>query len=194
MRGSLSHAVLRAAIGLAGIVAMVVACTPSVGDRCNISTDCSTQGDKLCDTSQPGGYCTQLNCIGNKCVDDALCILFNSATPGCAFNDRSGPGASRVSRSFCMAECTQNSDCRDGYVCADPRTIPWNASILDNNQGRRACLPAPLEVDAGTIVTAAPVCGPSSPAVSVIDAGASVINDAGPTPPPLFPDAGADGG
>ena len=74
MRASLSYAVFRAAVGLAGILAMVVACTPSVGDRCNISTDCSTQGDKLCDTSQPGGYCTQLNCLGNKCVDDALCI------------------------------------------------------------------------------------------------------------------------
>ena len=30
--------------------------------KCVLSTDCSQQGTLVCDTSQPAGYCTQLNC------------------------------------------------------------------------------------------------------------------------------------
>ncbi len=199
MRASLSYAFLRAAravIVAVGAAAIALACSPSIGDKCTLSTDCSSQGDRLCDTSQPNGYCTQLNCIGNKCADQSVCVLFNAATPGCAYTDRSGPNASRIARSFCMAECTKNSDCREHYICADPRTSPWSAVILDDNQGRKNCLPAPIEdLDASVSATPAPVCGSSSPAVSVIDAGASTIYDAGVTPPPLFSsDAGADGG
>lgn len=182
----------------------MIACTPEIGDKCQVSTDCSIRGDRLCDVSQPGGYCTQLNCRGNSCADEAACVLFNSALPGCAYDDRAGPFGSRVARSFCMAKCESNGDCRDGYVCADARTYPWNAVILDDDQGKRTCLAMPLEgQDGGTAgpgVTA-PVCGPAAPPVSPIDAGAAAIH-APPGPPPLFPgavdagpkDAATDGG
>jgi hypothetical protein len=158
-----------------------------------VSTDCSVRGDRLCDTSQPEGYCTQLNCTGNNCADEASCVLFNSAVPGCGFDDRSGPFGSRIARSFCMAKCESNGDCRDGYVCADPRSYPWNAVILDNNQSKRSCLAIPLEgQDAGAArpdTEAAPVCGPVAPPVSSIDASAPSLGapDAGP----LVPDAGS---
>jgi hypothetical protein len=187
------------AAGLALLAA--VACTPSIGDDCRVSTDCSIRGDRLCDTAQPGGYCTQLNCGGGGCADEATCVLFNSAVPGCGYDDRSGPFGSRVARSFCMATCTSNGDCRGGYVCADPRGYPWNAVILDNQQNRRTCLAVPPEGqdagDAGPVSTAL-VCGPSAPPVSTIDAAAPVIQDG--APPPLFPqdagprDAATDGG
>lgn len=95
-----------------------------------------------------------------------------------------------------MAQCQTDSDCRSGYVCADPRTFPWNAVILDDDQGKRSCLPVPLEgQDAGTVGAApgAPVCGPAAPQLTPIDAGAGHVNPG--APPPLFPDAGvADGG
>ncbi len=182
---------------LAGALALAAACTPEIGDTCRVSTDCSIQGDRLCDTSQPGGYCTQLNCRGNKCVDEAACVLFNSAVPGCGYDDRSGPFGSRVARSFCMARCETTSDCRSGYVCADPRSYPWNAVILDDDQGKRACLAIPLEGQDGGTVGPAPsaqVCGPAAPALTPIDAGAAQIKPGSP-PPPLFPDAGTrDGG
>ncbi len=177
------------------LLGLVAACTPEIGDRCRVSTDCSVQGDRLCDVSQPGGYCTQLNCSGNKCADEAACILFGSALPGCGFDDRSGPSGSRVARSFCMAACESNSDCRPEYVCADPRGYPWNAIILDDDQGKRACLPIPLEGQDGGMTgpaTTAPVCGPAAPPLSPIDAGPSRISDAGLSP--LLPDAGADAG
>ena len=90
-----------ALLGLAlGAVAISQACTPEIGDKCIVSTDCSVQGDRLCDTSQPDGYCTQLNCRGNDCSDEAACVLFNSAVPGCNFDDRPRPYGSRIARSF----------------------------------------------------------------------------------------------
>jgi hypothetical protein len=184
------------------VFAGVAACTPEIGDKCQVSTDCSIQGDRLCDISQPEGYCTQLNCNGNSCPDEAACVLFGSAVPGCGFDDRSGPGGSRIARSFCMAMCQSNSDCRDGYVCADARTFPWSAVILDDNQTKRTCLPRPLEAgDGGTAdagvdapTPAVPlVCGPVAPPVSAIDASAPRIQTPGVTPPALFPDASAGG-
>ncbi len=174
------------------LFAAAVSCTPEIGAKCQVSTDCSIRGDRLCDTSQPGGYCTQLNCQGNGCADEATCVLFNSALPGCGFDDRSGPFGSRVARSFCMAQCESNGDCRDGYVCADPRTFPWNAVILDDNQNKRTCLAVPLEgQDGGAAGPAppAPVCGPVAPPMTPIDAAAPSIQEAGATSP-LFPDAG----
>ena len=158
------------------------------------------RGDRLCDVSQPEGYCTALNCRGGSCADDAVCVLFSSAVPGCGYNDRSGTFGSRVARSFCIAPCTSNTDCRAGYVCADPRTYPWNAVVLENDQSRRTCLAVPLEgQDGGTggpDAGIAPVCGPAAPPLTPIDAGAARVFDAGLPVPPLFPvgDAGASGG
>ncbi|MDF2698197.1 MAG: hypothetical protein K0S65_6580 [Labilithrix sp.] len=184
------------AAGLA-LLAAIAACTPEIGDKCQVSTDCSVQGDRLCDTSQPGGYCTQLNCQGNSCFDEASCVLFGSAIPGCGFDDRSGRYGSRVARSFCMAKCESNGDCREGYVCADPTKYPWNAVILDDNQSKRSCLAIPLEgqdagADAGN-PDAGP-CNATAPDAGRIEASAP-SRDGGI--PPLFPkisDAATDGG
>lgn len=181
---------------MGALLAGLLGCTPEIGDKCRISTDCSVRGDRLCDTSQPGGYCTLLNCGGNGCPDEASCVLFNAAIPGCAFSDRSGPAGSRMARSFCMAECESDGDCRSGYACADPRTPPWNAVILDDDQGKRSCLPLALEEghDAGLAATHQPtVCEPVAPPVPGIDAGAPHVYDAGVAPGPLFPDAGDAG-
>ena len=178
---------------IAWLAALAIACNyDPYPNKSQVSTDCSIRGDRLCDTSQPGGYCTQLNCRGNGCADEATCVLFNSAMPGCGYDDRSGPFGSRVARSFCMAQCESNGDCRDGYVCADPRTFPWNAVILDDNQSKRTCLAVPLEgQDGGTAgpVEPAPVCKAVAPPMTPIDAAAPTIQEAGAAPP-LFPDAG----
>jgi hypothetical protein len=176
----------------AALSVSVAGCTPEIGDKCAVSTDCSIRGDRLCDTSQPGGYCTQLNCSGNGCADEAACVLFDSAIPGCGYDDRSGPRGSRIARSFCMAQCESNGDCRTGYVCADPRTFPWNAIILDDNQAKRTCLAAPIEgqdggPDAGEVQGSAAVCRATTDAAAPIDASPATIYT--PQLPPLVPDA-----
>lgn len=168
-----------ACLALAGLAA----CTPEIGDKCVLSTDCSIRSDRVCDTSQPNGYCTQ-NCRGNGCPDKAACVLYNTALPGCGFDDRAGPFGSRVARSFCTARCFSNEDCRteDGYVCADPRSPPWNAMILDDVQDQLTCLVIPAEGLDGGVANAtgqAPVCGPSAPEAPPIDAGKAPMVDAG---------------
>ena len=121
----------------AALLAASSACTPKIGDKCTISTDCSQSGDRLCDTSQPGGYCTQFNCRGNTCPDKAACVLFDSSLPGCSYDDRSGRFGGRTARSFCIERCETDADCRDGsYVCADPRSGVFGGLILDNAPSR----------------------------------------------------------
>ena len=176
---------------------VLAACRPEIGDKCQVSTDCSVRGDRLCDTSQPGGYCTQFNCRANTCPDQAGCVLFNAAIPGCGYDDRSGPFGSRVARGSCIARCESNSDCRteDGYVCADPRGAPWRALVLDDDQSIKVCLVVPVEgLDAGKApppVGTAAVCSPAAPTPPPIDAGPAKIYDAA-SPSPIVQDAGAD--
>lgn len=183
----------------AAFIGILAGCTPSIGDKCVLSTDCSTRGDRLCDTSQPDGYCTQFNCSKNGCPDDAACVLFNANVPGCGYDDRSGGYGSRVARSFCVAKCSTNDDCRAGYVCVPPQASPWNGLVLDDNQFRLNCMAAPLGFDpdageAGAAIMSpgppAPVCNVVGPDVGKIDASAPSIAEAGTTPP-LVTDAGS---
>lgn len=162
----------------------LVACQPSIGDRCQLSTDCSRRGDRLCDTSQPEGYCTLFNCYGESCPDDSVCVQFAGTIPGCTYDDRR---PSRVGRSMCLAPCTDDSDCRAGYVCRAPSDAPYGAQILKSDKTKKVCLVAPVvsvaqTADAGK----APVCSYSGPDVPAIDAAAPVPVDAGSV------DAGSD--
>ena len=174
---------------LAVALVALSACTPEIGDKCVLSTDCSTRGDRLCDTSQPDGYCTQFNCSKNSCPNNAACVLFNAAIPGCGYDDRSGGYGSRVARAFCVASCGQDSDCRSGYMCGDPRGAPWNGFVQDDVQDKRTCLvlPADYTPDGGAsapISSQAPplVCSVVGPKVPAIDASPPHIVDASVTP------------
>ena len=198
---------------LAFALVALSACTPTIGDKCVLSTDCSTRGDRLCDTSQPDGYCTQFNCSKNSCPDNAACILFNAGIPGCGYDDRSGGYGSRVARAFCVASCGQDSDCRPGYLCGDPKSAPWGGLVQDDNQDRRSCLVIPLDYnpDGGTDAATSPakdggtplVCGAVGPKVPpIVATPAKITEDAGVAPAPVdsgVSDAGdagdaADGG
>jgi hypothetical protein len=173
----------------------LAACTPNIGDKCILSTDCSTRGDRLCDTSQPDGYCTQFNCSKNSCPDEAACVLFNAGVQGCGYDDRSGGYGSRIARAFCVGSCGKDSDCRAGYICADPRGAPWNGFVQDDDQNKRTCLVAPSDYnpDAGPISSPgapAPVCSSVGPKVDAIDASPPRIADSGGVTSPV--DAGSD--
>jgi hypothetical protein len=179
-------------LSVAAAVAALAACTPHIGDKCQLSTDCSIQGTLLCDTSQPNGYCTSLNCVADHCQDTAACVQLEPALPGCPYNDR---GPARTGRSLCMQRCTSNSDCRqsDGYVCADPREAPWNALILDDDQAQHVCILAPnaasFPPDGGADAGPPPVCSASGPFVPPIDASVMLEGfDSG------GPDVGVDSG
>ena len=127
---------------LIGAALTLLGCQPSIGDKCVLSTDCSLRGERLCDTSQPGGYCTVFNCRANQCPEESACVMFQPNVPGCAYNDRAWQ---RTGRNFCMVRCESDGDCRAGYVCADPRAVPWSGFILDDDQNQRVCIPPELE-------------------------------------------------
>jgi hypothetical protein len=117
-----------------------IGCTPKIGDDCSTSTDCSLCGDRLCDSTQPGGYCTVFNCEPDTCPDEAQCVAFNSELdPVC----ESVGGSSRFQRTFCMKRCGGDGDCRNGYVCLDTRQQPngWGAIVVDGTpDGLKICV------------------------------------------------------
>ena len=171
-------------------------CTPKIGDSCALSTDCASDGTRVCDTSEPGGFCTVINCTGNalgsQCPDNALCVNFLPNEPGCPRQVRS-PAATAVSE--CRDTCGSDSDCRTDYYCRDPRLPPWSAQILDPEQVVTICLPLLVFVDGGTssvnygydgsLDAVPPVCqstGPSFdagfPPLDAGDAGVDAAADA----------------
>jgi hypothetical protein len=138
----LSQAVLVLLLGLSAF-----ACTPKIGDSCTVSTNCSASGDRLCDITEPGGYCTIFNCEPGSCPDSSVCINFGtelSSVDQCS----SSQGNSPYQRSFCMAPCSSDGDCRGGYSCQDlsgkPKAdgSPGNALgavLADNTGDGRVC-------------------------------------------------------
>jgi hypothetical protein len=134
----------RACLGLVGVGAAVLAgCAPKIGDHCVLNTDCGSSGTLVCDTSMPGGYCTEFNCQAGKCQNNAACVEFQASVPGCPYDDYDSP--SRTGRTFCLKTCQRDSDCRqsEGYVCGAPKGDPWHAAIIDDNQGERVCIVGP---------------------------------------------------
>lgn len=99
-----------ASLALAAI-ALASACTPRIGDGCSSSTNCSINGDRVCDLTQPHGACEVFDCQADQCPDDAVCTRFHPDEP-------------RLSVVACMHRCSSDSDCRqgDGYRCVDPAT------------------------------------------------------------------------
>jgi hypothetical protein len=53
-----------------------VSCGKQIGDDCQTATDCNPNGGRICDLSQPGGYCTVLGCDETTCPSEATCIRF----------------------------------------------------------------------------------------------------------------------
>jgi hypothetical protein len=102
-----------------------------------VSSDCSSSGDRFCDTSSRGGYCTVQGCDFDTCPDEAACIRFFSggfenklcdpAVPGgdgkCSLDELCSLVGQCVPRSsesrFCMRTCGDDGDCREGYECRD---------------------------------------------------------------------------
>lgn len=90
-----------------GLLALLAACRPQIGDSCFQSAECSPDGRELraCDTTMPDGYCTVGNCGADTCADEASCVSFRDGD-----------------LTFCMRSCTSDEECRtdDGYACITP--------------------------------------------------------------------------
>ena len=107
---------LGAALGaLCLLLSVGAGCGRGIGDACESSLRCSAGGTRLCDMTQPGGYCTLAACQPGNCPNDAVCVTFwQNTTSATQSSDRN-----RLSTNYCMRKCDERSDCRDdeGYDC-----------------------------------------------------------------------------
>ena len=119
------------------VALLATACGKEIGDDCVISSDCDPSGERLCDTTSPGGYCTVQGCDFNTCPDEAVCVRFFTGSftnklcdptqphdlTDCSLDEICALVGSCVPRSseirFCMRKCDSNDDCRSGYECRD---------------------------------------------------------------------------
>lgn len=118
-------------------------CGKEIGDACILATDCDPNGQRECDRSQREGYCTIRGCDYNTCPEDSACIRFFaggftnrpcdhttedkldasnapmsddcSLDELCSLEDLCVPRSSEAR--YCMATCSDDGDCRDGYEC-----------------------------------------------------------------------------
>lgn len=113
---------MKAGLAISSLLLVLASCRPKIGDDCTSSLDCSAQGDRLCDTSQPEGYCTIFSCEPDRCPEQAsVCVGFGLAlAPNCENPDAADPSWPRFERTFCLAPCDTDDDCREGYRCAAP--------------------------------------------------------------------------
>jgi hypothetical protein len=159
-------------VRLLAFAVVLAGCQPGIGDECKTSTDCSANGDRLCDVTQPGGYCTIFSCEPKgqpkECPDDAVCVAFSahrSSVPGC--EDTSG--SSPFQRSFCMKTCGSDGDCREGYACLNlkAKDNEFGAVVVDKGSGKVCVFPystAPIPEDRSSeVCTGSPVPAEPSP-------------------------------
>jgi hypothetical protein len=186
---------LAVCLSLVTVCALVLTgCSPHIGAKCTLNTDCSLQGTLVCDTSEPDGYCTLFNCLPDSCQNKAACVMLSPSIPGCPYDDYQSPA--RTGRTMCLEQCHKDSDCRtsDGYICADPQQPPWNGIIVDDDQQQRVCIVAPDYYDAGTPASFADaaVCQSTGPVVPPIEAGGTPGSDAEVPAGDGGPDAASD--
>jgi hypothetical protein len=138
--------------------ALLLGCPPKIGNKCTLSTDCSQLGDRLCDSTQPDGYCTIFNCDPDNCPD-AVCVAFDpTLDPACQNADQGR--WPRFQRTFCMKPCGSDSDCRDQYACVDlsvrENQLRRRAEVVDvfandGGSGTSVCMALALSPDGGVI-------------------------------------------
>lgn len=165
------------AVALAG-----AGCGKEIGSSCETSLDCSSQGSRLCDRTQPHGYCTLRGCEKGTCPEESVCVKFR-------------PEQERLAVTYCMYECEEDDDCRDdeGYQCAGERDFgaKGEAEVLDSDS-KRFCVANPrTPVDAGALMSMPPpeLGGAADSSTGSADAGLDGAVDAG-----SVSDAGSDGG
>jgi hypothetical protein len=150
---------------LAGLAAS--GCGKKIGDACRTNIDCQQNGTRICDLSQPGGYCTEDGCDENSCPSGSICVRFFDqafATVPCSdeepcpsANDvcvtrRAGdtvpgkvcaPAASE--RRYCADTCGGDGDCRGAYSCQAAGTYGSLALLKDpaDLPDAKFCSPTP---------------------------------------------------
>jgi hypothetical protein len=153
------------AAGLAG-------CGQQIGDACETALDFSSLASRLCDRTQPHGYCTIRGCEKGTCPEESVCVKFR-------------PAQERLAFTYCMYECDDNSDCRDdeGYECASASDFgATGEALILGSAKQRFCVARPRKPDATDVLMSMP------PEPTSSDSGASDVSE------PSTDSSDADGG
>jgi hypothetical protein len=137
--------------------ALTLACGKDIGAECKTAWDCSQDNSRICDLSQPGGYCTMDGCDEKSCPSESVCIrFFPRRFPSASCADSAGCSADEIclpegicvprssERRYCAFECGNNGDCRGGYECRQAGTEGSIALVVDPdpNNPPKFCAPA----------------------------------------------------
>ena len=127
------------------------ACSKQIGDDCSTSADCDPNGHRVCDLSQPGGYCTILGCDETSCPSEATCVRFFPSqfltTPcnplcedqACASQPVDGGAADDAgpNNPACPCPGARTNDCTSDEICLDEgRCAP---RVTERRMCMRAC-------------------------------------------------------
>jgi len=139
------HVLLALLAALAAAGALLGGCGKEIGDACSLASDCSPNGDRICQCSDCSGtdptgdskhgYCTVQGCDFGTCPSEAVCVRFftgsfsnktctqQTAFDDCSVDELCSLAGNCVPRSseirYCMLKCDGGGDCRDGYECRD---------------------------------------------------------------------------
>jgi hypothetical protein len=130
------------------LASLATACQRGIGDECETALNCSSSATRLCDQTQPHGYCTLAGCDVATCPSDSVCVRFWPRVERPAEADRLGTN-------YCMRTCDERSDCRDdqGYDCLSASDFgATHESLVLGHPNQRFCAvrSRPLVVDAGS--------------------------------------------
>ncbi|MGB0678667.1 MAG: hypothetical protein ACPGUV_03290 [Polyangiales bacterium] len=125
-------------MGALALLLSLGGCAKQIGDSCQSAFDCSSQGERDCDISQPGGYCTIQGCDPDTCPDGARCVRWRGFL-------------ARTAQRWCMQSCGKDSDCRGDYTCRAAVDIRDNdgqvlAEVLDSGRAEaKFCIAGPRD-------------------------------------------------
>jgi hypothetical protein len=120
-------ALLAAALLATALLALagLSGCEDKIGDSCDFNVDCSPRGDRLCDLSSPGGYCTIENCNAESCPKESVCIAFypvaflnHPCNPDSEDNPECEDDPTHPDYDPWCDECTPDEVCTQNGFCA----------------------------------------------------------------------------
>jgi len=139
-------------VTVAAVATFLVACGHKIGDECNIASDCEQDGTRVCDNFSSGGYCTIQGCDFGTCPSEATCVRFFPGLENAQSckNPDGNPDQSlctsdqictvlsecaprSIEQRFCMATCSSDGDCRDGYECRHVGNVHGGEPVPDPN-------------------------------------------------------------
>lgn len=122
-------------------------CSANIGDSCFTNVDCSPFGDRFCDVSAPGGYCTLQGCDvilvngvpTDTCPVEGSCVRFFEPIASELCDPMSSPsGCLPDERCLC-----DRTDPNDGLTCLGTNpgpNAPITAHCAPESTERRTCM------------------------------------------------------